>query len=138
MLFIRSIKIILLTVLISNAQSYIGLWDGTGQNTKYFYGQILFHAELGYWNFELVLKLRSNPNIEISRREYEGVYRSTNDSTIILYTEKLFVEGFPIQLDDETKKRMTYSLIVISPGVGNFGVVKGIRAYKIYMLYKRN
>ena len=138
MLFIRSIKIILLTVLISNAQSYIGLWDGTGQNTKYLYSQILFHAELGYWQFELSLKLHSNPNIEISCREFEGVYHSTNDSTIVLYTERLFVDGFPISLDDKTKKRMTYSFIVRSPGVGGFGIVKGTRAYRLYRLYKRN
>lgn len=133
----------MLTVLLglssSNAQSNAptGLWTGRGGNTKEFQGHIMFHAELGYWQFELSLRLRINPKLEILRREFEGTYRNINDSTIILYTKKLFINGIPISLDDATKKEMTYALIVLSPGVGGFGIVKKGVAWRMYILYKQ-
>ena len=124
-------------LLVTASFSQTGLWVGTDKSVKNFYAEILFHAELGYWQFELDLRLRKNPEVELSRREFEGTYLRIDDSTLILYTKKLFVNGFPIPLDKETKKQMTYSFMVFSPGVGGFGIVKNNKAYRKYTLYKK-
>lgn len=136
MLFIKSIKIIFVIATVSLAQT--GLWTGSGKGDQDFRSEIMFHAELGHWMFELTLRLRRAPDVDLVTRTIEGTYKWAGDSTIICYTEKLFTNGFPVPLNDSTKAKMTYSFIQLSDTAGGFGIVKNGIAYRMYTLYKKD